>query len=97
MPPFTRLAALIVESPKEALAAAYAKQLARSAPRLQGVEVIGPAPAPLYMLRGCYRQRLLARAERHINLQQVVMRWVEAGKPPAQVRLKIDIDPYGFL
>lgn len=97
MPPFSRLAALIVDGMREEQVAAHARMLAKSAPRHAMVEVLGPAPAPLYLLRGRYRQRLLVKADRKLNLQAYITDWLGAAKPPGNLRVKVDIDPYSFF
>lgn len=97
MPPFTRLAAIIVEGTKETDALSLARDLARAAPKQQGVQVLGPAPAPLYMLRGRYRLRLLVRANRNIRIQDYLQQWLGARKLPRNLKIKVDVDPYGFL
>jgi primosomal protein N' (replication factor Y) len=71
--------------------------LARGAPHLRGVEVLGPAPAPLAILRGWHRRRFLVKAERGVNIQAVVRAWLAPVKVPSAVRVQIDIDPYSFL
>ena len=99
MPPFTRLAAVIVEGANEAQVIRTAKQLASSTSHetRNTIHVLGPAPAPLYMLRGKYRFRLLVRADRAINLPDYVKGWVAAMDAPSSVRIRIDIDPVSFL
>ena len=96
-PPFGRLAALIVSSPEEGAADRTARALGRAAPRAAGVEVFGPAPAPLSLLRGRYRRRLLLKTGRDISVQKVLRDWLAAVEIPRQVRLQVDIDPYSFL
>ncbi len=97
MPPFSRLVALIVEGAHEDTVIRHARDLALAAPRIEGVEILGPAPAPLYLLRGHYRYRLLVRAERNIHIQKTVSEWLGSLKHPNSLRIKVDIDPYGFL
>lgn len=97
MPPFARLAALIIDSAQEGAARAHACALARIAPRTAGLNVLGPAPAPLSRLRGRYRFRLLAQAARQINLPEIMRAWVESCPAGGQVRVRIDIDPITFL
>lgn len=97
MPPFARLAALIVDGINETLVMQVAKQLAATAPPVDGLRVLGPAPAPLYMLRGKYRYRLLVRASKEINLPDIMKIWVDSQDCPSAVRIKIDIDPQNFL
>ncbi len=96
-PPFGRWAALIVSSPDEAAADDAARALARSAPREDGIAVLGPAPAPLALLRGHHRRRLLFKAPADMRPQAVLRRWVDRVTLPSRVRLRIDIDPYSFL
>jgi primosomal protein N' (replication factor Y) (superfamily II helicase) len=97
MPPFGRLAALILSAPDDAAADSAARAFARSAPHLPGVETLGPAPAPLRVLRGRHRRRFLVKARREINLQAVLRQWLARVKIPGAVRVQVDIDPYSFL
>ncbi len=97
MPPYGRLAALIVSGPQLENVAATARALARAAPRQDDVQIFGPAPAPLAMLRGLHRQRLLLKASKDVNVQGVLRRWLGTVKRPSDVKVKVDIDPYSFL
>ncbi|HCQ71673.1 MAG TPA: primosomal protein N' [Rhodospirillaceae bacterium] len=97
MPPFARLAGIIVTGRDEAQALGVAKALARVAPQEANVQTFGPAPAPMARLRGRYRFRLLVRAEKTINLQKTVLDWVNSIKVPSTVRHIIDIDPQSFM
>ena len=101
MPPFGRLAALIVSSRDRAAAERVARNLAATAPHGPHVQVLGPAPAPLSLLRGRHRLRLLIKAGRGTNMQKVLGQWVgqRAGgaRLPGGVRLQVDVDPYSFL
>jgi len=97
MPPFGRLAAIIVSTLDAALAADAARALGRAAPAARGIAVIGPAPAPLAMLRGRHRHRLLVHARRHAPLQAYVRQWLDSVKLPGAVRVTIDVDPQSFL
>jgi primosomal protein N' (replication factor Y) len=96
-PPFGRLAALVVSAPKRERAERTARDLARSWTGGDGVEMWGPAPAPLAVLRGLHRFRLLVKARKDIALQPLIRRWLAATPQPSGVRIKIDIDPYSFL
>jgi primosomal protein N' (replication factor Y) (superfamily II helicase) len=97
MPPFGRLAAVIISAPDDEAADFTGRALARAAPHLPGVETLGPAPAPLRVLRGRHRRRFLVKARRDINVQAVVRQWLARVKVPSNVRLQVDIDPYSFL
>lgn len=97
MPPFGRLAALIVSALDAGLAADAARALGRAAPPAEGIEVMGPAPAPLALLRGRHRHRLLVHARRNAPLQAYVRDWLARVKLPGAVRVSIDVDPQSFL
>jgi primosomal protein N' (replication factor Y) len=97
MPPYGRLAALVVSGPDQAEVGDVGRALARAAPRGDGVIVLGPAPAPLAMLRGLHRERLLLKARRDIAVQPLVSDWVARVQAPGNVRVQVDIDPYSFL
>lgn len=97
LPPFGRLAGVVVSSENAALAVSFAREMARSAPRADDVAVLGPAPAPLAMLRGRTRLRFLVKTGRHINIQAYMEAWLSPLKVPAPVRVSVDIDPYSFL
>ncbi|MBT3396359.1 MAG: primosomal protein N' [Alphaproteobacteria bacterium] len=97
LPPFGRLVALIISGPDPGATETFARTVARAAPGQKGVRVLGPAPAPLSMLRGRHRHRLLLRAARSVNVQAYVRRWLEGVKTPSGVRLQVDVDPYSFL
>jgi len=97
MPPYGRLAAVIVSGPDAASVGGTGRALARAAPRGEGVTVLGPAPAPLAMLRGLHRERLLLKARRDVPVQPLVAEWLGRVPVPNHVRVQVDIDPYSFL
>ncbi len=96
-PPFGRWAAIIVSSETEAEAREAARAVGGSAPNLPDVMVLGPAPAPLSLLRGRYRYRLLINARRTAKLQDVIREWLNPLQFPQGVRVQVDIDPYSFV
>ena len=96
-PPYGKLAAIIVSSAKQQAASRVATDLGRSAPHTDFISVLGPAPAPLFMLRDKYRYRLLLKTARQINIQRVLQEWLKMVNIPANVRVEIDIDPYSFM
>jgi primosomal protein N' (replication factor Y) len=61
------------------------------------VEVLGPAPAPLALLRGRFRRRLLLKARRDVAVQPVLREWLSRVAVPGHVRVQVDVDPVGFL
>ncbi len=76
---------------------AFVQAMAQAAPNSAGVEVYGPADAPLSLVRGRRRKRFLVRADRTVDLSAYMATWRARVKPPASVRVAIDIDPYSFL
>jgi primosomal protein N' (replication factor Y) (superfamily II helicase) len=96
-PPFGRFAAIIISSEDEREAIDAARALGASAPTVEGMIVYGPAPAPLAMLRGRHRQRLLIHARRAIEVQAILRQWLGELNFPRGVRVGVDVDPYSFL
>ncbi|MEZ5846569.1 MAG: primosomal protein N' [Geminicoccaceae bacterium] len=97
MPPFGRLAALILSGPDHRIVSEEARRLANIAPDLETVLILGPAPAPLTMLRGRYRERFLIKATPETDLPSVLRGWLSKVRLPSQVRLRVDVDPQSFL
>ncbi len=96
-PPFGRWAAIIVSSEDEAEAREAAHRIGATRPNLDDVMILGPAPAPMALLRGRYRYRLLLNARRSAQVQDVIRQWLGALDFPGGVRVAVDIDPYSFV
>jgi primosomal protein N' (replication factor Y) len=98
LPPFGRLAGVVVSAATRAEAEAHARALRRAAPPASGIEVLGPAEAPLALLAGRHRFRLLIHGGRDADMQGFVRAMLAAGpKPRGSVRVQVDIDPQSFL
>jgi primosomal protein N' (replication factor Y) len=97
LPPFGRLAAVVVSGIDPVQLEDFVQAMARAAPNSAGVEVYGPADAPLGLIRGRRRKRFLVRADRAVDLSAYMATWRARVKPPAAIRVAIDIDPYSFL
>jgi primosomal protein N' (replication factor Y) len=97
LPPYGRLAAVIASGPDATQLEDFVRKMAESAPNAEGVEVYGPADAPLGLVRGRRRKRFLVRADRGVDLSAYMAAWRARVRPPGQVRVAIDIDPYSFL
>jgi primosomal protein N' (replication factor Y) len=97
MPPFGRLAAIVVSAEDSSEAESVARRIGRAAPSVEGMAVFGPAPAPLAMLRGRHRQRLLVHAARSLDVQDVIRDWLAGVEWSPKVRVSVDVDPYSFL
>ena len=96
-PPFGRWAAIIVSSEDEAEAREAARAIGATRPDMPDVQVLGPAPAPMALLRGRHRYRLLINARRSAEVQRVIREWLGGLRFPTGVRIGIDIDPYSFV
>jgi len=97
MPPYGKLAAVIVSSPNQQAAEAAAYYLGKCAPNTELIETLGPAPAPMALLRGRYRYRLLMKTAKSINIQEVMKKWLKMVKVKSNVRIDVDINPYSFM
>ena len=97
MPPFGRLVGVVVSGADEAAVDHAVKVLNRTAPRDDQVQTLGPAEAPIKLLRGRHRRRFLLKAGKNVNIQARVRRWLAAAQVPRKIRVHVDIDPYSFL
>jgi primosomal protein N' (replication factor Y) len=96
-PPYGRLAALIVSADDAPAADALARDLGRAAPSGVGIEVLGPAPAPLSILRGRHRRRLLLKTRRDVAVQPILREWLAKVPVARGARVEVDVDPVSFL
>ncbi|MDR2413003.1 MAG: primosomal protein N' [Rickettsiales bacterium] len=106
MPPFGQLIAVIVEAQKELALQKYCADLAAIAPKLVSGDsklsaasprIMGPIPAQIYQIRNWFRMRFLVAGDERANLQPIVRQWLSRLKVPANVRVKIDVNPQNFL
>jgi len=97
MPPYGKLAAVIVSSTNEQAAEAAAYYLGKCAPHNDFIDTLGPAPAPMALLRGKYRFRLLLKTAKNINIQAILKQWLAMVKIKNNVRIDVDINPYSFM
>jgi primosomal protein N' (replication factor Y) (superfamily II helicase) len=96
-PPFGRMAAMHLMAQSDDVVDAAAKLASEALFGAQGVEVWGPAPPPIAMVRGWRRRRFIIQADRSVDLSAFMAAWRSAFRVPASVRVSIDIDPYSFL
>ncbi len=97
-PPFGRLGSLVISAADKHAAEAHARRLAAAAPRAEDVRVLGPAEAPLALVRGRYRFRLLLKSPRGFDLSTYLRAWLAAvPKAKGNIKLEVDVDPQSFL
>jgi primosomal protein N' (replication factor Y) len=97
MPPFGRLVALILSGPDMKDVLDTGRMLASKAPVEHGVDIVGPAPAPMARVRGHHRFRMLVHTKKEVRVQALIREWLGRVKPRKGVKIKIDIDPYSFM
>jgi len=88
---------VIVSAGAAAVADAAAAALRRAAPAGERFVVLGPAPAPLAVLRGMHRRRLLLKAAREVDVQALMRDWLAAAEVPRAARIDVDVDPVSFV
>lgn len=96
-PPYGRLAALIISADTAVAADELARDVGRTAPRGDGVTVLGPAPAPFAILRGRHRRRLLLKTRRDVAVQPILREWLTQVRATGTARIDVDVDPVSFL
>ena len=97
-PPFGRLASLIVSAGDRPTAEGFARRLAAVAPIDPRIQVLGPAEAPLAVIKGRYRFRLLVKSLRNADVSAYLREWLASGpKTKGNLKLEIDVDPQSFL
>jgi primosomal protein N' (replication factor Y) (superfamily II helicase) len=97
LPPHGRLAALVISGMDASETERFARFIANNAPMAEGITVLGPAPAPIAMVRGRTRWRMLVKAKRDVNIQGFLREWLKGVKTRGSLKLEIDVDPYNFL
>jgi primosomal protein N' (replication factor Y) len=97
-PPFGRLASLLVTGAEKHATEGFARRLAASAPSSEDVRVLGPAEAPIAVIRGRHRYRLMVKSARGFDLSSYLREWLNAApKRKGDIKLDVDVDPQSFL
>jgi primosomal protein N' (replication factor Y) len=97
-PPFGRLASLLITGGDKHATEGFARKLAQAAPAAEGVKVLGPAEAPLALIRGRHRFRLMVKSARNFDLPGYLRDWLaNAPKRKGDLKMDVDVDPQSFL
>jgi len=97
-PPYGRLASLLVTGGDKHATEGYARKVAAAAPPNEAVRVLGPAEAPLALIRGRHRFRLMVKSARNFDLSAYMRDWLaEAPKRKGDIKMDVDVDPMSFL
>ena len=98
MPPFGRLASFVITGRDKRDVEAFALAVVRCAPPAKTILVLGPTEAPIAVIRGRHRFRILVRASREMDIQAYLRGWLsQVPKAKSDLRLSVDVDPYSFL
>ena len=97
MPPFSRLASIIISSSDKVLLLDYVRRLDKLKNTPKNIDVFGPIEAPLSKLRKKYRMRFLIRSPKNSHIQFYIERWLKTLKINPKIRVVVDVDPYNFL
>jgi len=97
MPPYGQLIAVVIEGAKENILQKYCAELASVAPNINGGRIMGPVPAQIYQIRNWYRMRFLISGDVRAKLQPIAAEWIARVKQPANIRVKIDVNPLNFM
>ncbi|MGB1025844.1 MAG: replication restart helicase PriA, partial [Rhodospirillaceae bacterium] len=97
LPPYGRLASILISGPKEDQVEETARRLGLSAPKDPRVTVLGPSPPPLAVRAGRHRRRILVASPKALRLQPLLRHWLGLVQPPSSVTVRVDVDPVSFL
>ena len=97
MPPFHRMASIVLSDVDENKVQKFANELYLAIPKISGIVVLGPAQAEIYRIRSRYRYRFMIKSPKNFNVQYYINNFISTVKKPASIRIKIDIDPYSFI
>lgn len=98
LPPFGRLAGIVISAATRSEAEAHARAIRRAAPSSPDIAVLGPAEAPLAVISGRHRFRLLVHGERKSDIQSYLRALLAASpRERGSVRVQVDVDPQSFL
>ncbi len=96
VPPFTYMTAIIVSGSSKIQAESYSNSLSRALATKDNIKILGPVEAPLHLLRGKYRYRLLLKGKSRKKLNEFTRNLIQNCPIPNNLRLLIDVDPYTF-
>jgi primosomal protein N' (replication factor Y) len=98
MPPFSKLASIIISSKKPDILNSFCYKLSKCAPyNIEGVSVFGPIDAPLSKIKNSYRKRFLIIVDKNKKVQNIITKWLGFVNAPSSLKIKVDIDPYNFM
>ena len=91
------MTSIIISSHTKTLASKYASELVKLSNNDNNIKVLGPVEAPISLLRGKYRYRILIKGNNRKNINKLTKKIVENAKLPSSIKCIIDVDPYTFM
>ncbi len=104
-PPFSKMVAFLVKSKSEKVGEKLAARLAQLSnhlkdawPQFEGLNVLGPCPAPIQKIRNEYRFQVILKFPEGLKHQQFTSKIIDAlGKLPTQSKVSINVDPVDLM
>jgi primosomal protein N' (replication factor Y) len=97
MPPFSRLVNIVLSHTSQELVYKATNQLARIKPDIKGVEILGPGPAPLHILRNRFRYRYILVVHKNLNFNPLIQKWMKEANLNKAIDVRVDVDPISFM
>ena len=97
LPPFTNLIAIVISGPSKGILMNFINKILKKFPKKSNIKLMGPAEAPIFLLRGRYRYRILLSSSDRAKLNQYTQKWLENINVSNNIRVTPDVDPYSFM
>ena len=96
LPPFERFVSIVISCKDSQMSEKIAFDLVTLLKKKTEGNILGPVNAPIYKIRGKYRNRILIRSNKNINIQRQILNTIKNFKLPPQIKLSVDVDPINF-
>lgn len=97
IPPFGFMTALILSGSSKAITEMYGRKIIQVSKMPDNISILGPVEAPIFLLRGKYRFRILIKGNNRKILNKFTRFLVQKCPTPSSIKLVIDVDPYSFM
>jgi len=97
IPPFGFMTSIIISGSSKANVQKISQKLVYYKKQSRGIDVLGPVEAPINLLKGQFRYRILLKGKSRRNLNIFTKKMIISCKIPSSVRVVIDVDPYTFM
>ena len=96
LPPFERFVSIIISCKDAQMSEKISFDLVTLLKKKTEGNILGPVNAPIYKIRGKFRNRILIRSNKNINIQRQILNTIKNFKLPSQIKLSVDVDPINF-